>query len=247
MGTARVSKDNILDLSGRCVEVIVGPDPNPTLFSVHEELICKASPFFKKALGGEWTEAKSRSVRFKDHDASGFHIYLNWLYCHTLPVRGKDQGGPGDTEYMELAKAYVLGDFLQHTSFKDAVLDAMGEKSRVSIKGRYNLPSGPAIRTIYGNSLESCKGRKLLVDLYVTRGVHVNQLGETDELPYEFLFDLSTALLARRTFPGSVELESDQYHESDDSWKQILSSAARSSRDLRRSNNADVWGTRFDA
>lgn len=93
---------------------------------------------------------------------------MHWLYHHALPVRNGNTGPDGNTEYLLLAKAYVLGDLLQDGKFKDAALDAVIVKaSSEASDGQHWYPIGPVIRYIYENTLESSSARRLLVDLYI--------------------------------------------------------------------------------
>jgi len=188
---------------------------SPVTFSVHENLICAASDFFKKATSREWKESKERSIKL-EHDAEVFQIYLHWLYRHTLPLRVDEPGLSGNTEYVQLANAYVLGDFLQDTHFKDAVIDAIIDKtSSKASDGQFWYPVGAVIRCIYDNTLESSTARQLLVDLYANHG-HGSWLCDwatQEDLPKEFLFDVTVAVLDRRPKPPRIaQANPCQYH-----------------------------------
>jgi hypothetical protein len=52
------------------------------------------------------------------------------LYRGTLPVRIDEPGPVGNSEYLELAKAYILGDKLQDGDFKDIIINAMIDKCK---------------------------------------------------------------------------------------------------------------------
>jgi hypothetical protein len=187
-------------LSGRSIEVIVGAVKHVT-FSVHENIICAASHFFKKAMSGDWSESRNRSVRLEHDEPEVFQIYMHWLYRDTLPVRIDSVGVAGNAEYLQLAKAYVLGDLLQDGNFKDVVLDAIIEKttSKASDGHRW-YPVGPVIRHIYDNTLESSEARGLLVDLYTHHacGHWLYKWACPEDLPKQFLHDLAIAVLDKR-------------------------------------------------
>ncbi|CAG9989478.1 unnamed protein product [Clonostachys byssicola] len=192
--------DACLDLTGQTIEVIVGAKKHVP-FTIHENVICASSQFFKKAMSGEWSEAKSRSVRLADEDPDVFHIYTQWLYHDTFPVRVDKPGVEGNAEYLLLAKAYVLGDMLQDGNFKDAILDAMVEKTESKLSNDTTLfPVGPVIRHIYDNTMESSEARRLLVDLYTEhgRGDWLRKRASREDLPKEFLYDLVVAVLDKR-------------------------------------------------
>jgi hypothetical protein len=122
-------------LSGETVKIIVGTNPSVT-FSVEENLICAASDYFKRAMSKGWIEAQQRTVRLEEDSPNIFRIYLHWLYRGTIPAESaagiehySEFLDHEWSEWMQLAKAYVLGDTLQDGDFADAVIDAMIEKS----------------------------------------------------------------------------------------------------------------------
>jgi hypothetical protein len=199
------------------IEVIVGHS-TPVVFGVHEKIICASSDFFATAMSGHWKESKTRSITLKETDPAIFKIYVHWLYYQQLPVRSDQGGWVGNIEYLQLAKCYTLGDFLQDVDFKDSVLDAMKEKRSTVAKDGHNwLPFGQVIGHIYDNTVESSKARTLLVDMYVHHG-HVFWLkgwSRVEDLPKQFLYDLSVALLEQRwkTSSDGFPLDSCHYHE----------------------------------
>ncbi|QPG93801.1 hypothetical protein C2857_002715 [Epichloe festucae Fl1] len=209
----RVFRNECLDFSGRSLEVIVGE----TSFHVNEKLICAASPFFDTAFGGEWNESKTRSIELTEHDAQVFRTYMHWLYLDKLAVRNDAPGFVGNEEYIHLAKAYVLGDFLSDGQFKDAVMDAILEKSTTTASdGRTWYPVGPVIRHIYDNTLGCSEARKLLVDIYTLNGhgAWLQVWADPDDLPKEFLLDLAVALLDKRSRPKpATPLDPCRYHQ----------------------------------
>lgn len=118
-----------------------------------------------------------------------------------IPVKLERAGHTENEEYLQLAKAYVLGDVLQDIEFNDAVTDAMIDKSRTPGKdGSQWFPVGPVIACIYNNTPASSEARRLLVDFYVCsgHGGWLDESVETEDSPQEFLLDLARALLDRR-------------------------------------------------
>jgi hypothetical protein len=184
----------ILSMTGKAIEVLVGM---PALtFTVHEGLICASSAFFKAAMSHNWQESEKRTVRLEEDEPDLFGIYLNWLYCRTLPTREHHWDY---TEIFQLAKAYVLGDRLQDGDFTDCVIDAFIETFkgmvRRSEKNR-RYPSAWIITYIYDHTSESSVLRRLLVDIYTYAGEHhwVAKCEPKDELPKAFLYSLAAAM-----------------------------------------------------
>ncbi|KAF2279433.1 uncharacterized protein EI97DRAFT_412463 [Westerdykella ornata] len=200
-GSIRIPKDDrINNLSGRSIEVVVGLEP-PIPFSVHENLICASSDFFRKAMEGDWKESKQLLVCLEDDDPDTFLVYLHWLYRGTLPVRIDEPGPLMNSEYLQLAKAYILGDKLQDGDFKDVVIDAMIDKCKSTASdGHRWFPVGPVLRCMYKNTPTSSKARRLLVDIYVHHGPgHWTSDGaEQDEIPKDFLYEVTMAFMDKR-------------------------------------------------
>jgi hypothetical protein len=178
----------------------VGLEP-PIPFSVHEKLICASSDFFRNAMARDWKESKQRSIHLKDDDADTFELYLHWLYRGTLPVRINEPGLVGNSEYLQMAKAYVLGDKLQDGDFKDVIIDAIIDKCKsIASDGRNWFPVGPVLRCIYDNTPTSSKARRLLVDIYVHDGSGdwLSDWVKQDDIPKDFLLDIAMAFLNKK-------------------------------------------------
>ena len=60
------------------LEVFVGHSKEA--FTVHEDIICASSSFFKVAASGGWKEALAKTTVLPDLRGWDFVIYLNWLY-----------------------------------------------------------------------------------------------------------------------------------------------------------------------
>jgi hypothetical protein len=202
-------------LSGKAIEVIVGLKP-PTTLIAHENLVCASSVFFNKAMSQDWKEAKERSIKFEDEDPDVFQLYLHWLYRGTLPVRIDEPGQEGNAEYLQLAKACVLGDKLQDGDFQDVIIDAIVDKCKSEASdGRTWFPVGPVIQQVYDNTLESSKARRLLTDLYISHGSGswLREWIKQDEIPRDFLFDVAIGFLDRRIDDPTKNSTLCEYHQ----------------------------------
>ncbi|KAL7936955.1 hypothetical protein V8C35DRAFT_332213 [Trichoderma chlorosporum] len=207
------------DLQGRVLTIEVG-SANPKTFHVHKNLICHTSVYFETALKDHWQTSPSEPVALKEEDPEIFEVYVHWLYFGTLPVQNDKPGLEGNAEYVQLAKAYVLGDFLVDVNFKNAVMDTMFIKSHsMASDGRRPHPAGPVIRYIYEKTPESSPPRRFLVDLFAYFGkakwLEPKWISE-DDLPEQFIRDLLTAMFKHRRPPSEYkdsEMKKCQYHE----------------------------------
>lgn len=171
----------------------------------------------------DWKESRERSIELKDDDPDTFEVYQHWLYFGTVPTRDDMSGKTDDAEYLQLAKAYVLGDKLRDGNFKDVIIDAMLHKSRSNVSdgisdGACFFPGEHVIRHIYDNTPKSSEARHLLVYFYVKNGNRrwLNDAVQ-EEFPKDFLMDLAVALFERqdKRRPATPTAESNtcKYHQ----------------------------------
>ena len=270
--------------SGRAADIVVGEDRQ--VYSIHENLLCKASLFFKKALSGPWQESVKRVIDMPDDEPKIFAIYVHWHYSGTIAVasdgstpdesdnsdedadedsddnmdedKDKDADGdlpeflredsltysterliealvgyraqnsgegpsgenggndgnatdttadiadwPVDDEYLNLVKAYVLGDKIIDPTFQNATIDAIIEKSTiVGHNGMKMYPDMDAIIYAYDHTSRSARIRELLVDLYVMHGnwtwICETVWGDIGNIPHAFLWELCLKLYLKR-------------------------------------------------
>lgn len=107
-------------------------------------------------MAGEWQEFSKRTIQLPDDEPKIIAVYIHWLYYDTLPVFCDEPGLSGNAEYVDLVKAYVLGEKVLDPTFQDATIDAIIEKSvSESQDGSAWFPVGEAIEYAYGNTCES--------------------------------------------------------------------------------------------
>ncbi|KAF7122784.1 hypothetical protein CNMCM5793_000894 [Aspergillus hiratsukae] len=206
----RTSKDEGSSLRGKTVDIAVGVQKE--IFSVHETLIRASSSFFDKAMAGDWKESQQRTIQLPEDEPGIFALYVKWLYCGTLPVVCDEPGLPGNSEYINLVKAYVLGDKILDSKFQDTVIDAIVEKSQSKAKdGQCWYPNMGVIKYTFKNTSESAPIRKLLVDMYAgfARSSWIHTWAA--DLPQPFLFQLASTLLDRRR-GTTAPLVANRYH-----------------------------------
>ncbi|KAI1075747.1 hypothetical protein F5B20DRAFT_594706 [Whalleya microplaca] len=103
--------------------------PSGKEFVVHKSLLESASPFFHAALNTGMVEATTGKVKLVEHaDDITFTLFLVWLYdtSHLLATTDLLQHlrdlQPGPKLLEPCVKAWLLGDFLLVTDFKDAII-----------------------------------------------------------------------------------------------------------------------------
>jgi hypothetical protein len=139
-----------------------------------------------------WKETDQRSIRLEEDEPETVQLYIQWLYYRVLPVACSL---PGDEEYALLAKAFVLGDRLRDVDFANAVMDAMVEKCQTPASdGKIWYPEADVVKYVYDNTPDSSPVRRFFVDV-ISHNERGGWLGSKVDLPKDFLYDLSSALL----------------------------------------------------
>ncbi|RAH69974.1 BTB/POZ domain-containing protein [Aspergillus aculeatinus CBS 121060] len=210
--SVRVSKDSVNKFQGRTIEIVVGDEQR--VYGVHEGLVRSSSPFFDKALAGKWKESAQRTVQLPNDEPKIVALYIHWLYYGTLPVFCDELVEIGNSEYLDLAKAYILGDKILDTLFQDTVIDAIIEKSRSTAQdGHRWYPDGAVLDYAYHNIAESAQILELFVDMYVTKGNSswLQEWTDPTHIPQPFLLSVASKLLDRRAV-SKEPLEALIYH-----------------------------------
>jgi hypothetical protein len=136
------------------------------------------------------------------------------LQTNALPVKqacsALEAGVAIGREYVSLSKLYVLAKKLMDDEARDTVLAAMASRSvEEAYDGQLYFPPDYLARTIYDGTVEGDPTRKLLVDLYTQFGTE-NSIAPVEELPKDFLYDMTRSLLGQRPLPqtyASVQTE----------------------------------------
>jgi hypothetical protein len=205
-------------------------------FVVHELAICDRSPFFANAMKPEWASARPdpRVIELPDDDPAAFALYMSYLYSRQLPILCDTACPPGNSSlpmdpngdedenegFHTLSYAYVLGERLLDTGFKNAIIDAYVLYARGSPAASQHTkrlyPSNADICILYSGTAETSPIRRLLVDIWSCRGKW-EWIDQDPDLPADFLREVTKALLKSR---GNVESLSrpwknshEQYHE----------------------------------
>ena len=113
---------------------------------------------------------------------------------------------PSISQTLPLAHAYILGDRLLDTPFKNLIASTYVLFARGTPPGKRSYPSNEEIRILFDGTREGAPIRQLLVDIWCTRG-KADWMKESDDegegcLPREFLWEVTKGLLSVR---GNLE------------------------------------------
>ncbi|KAF2000438.1 hypothetical protein P154DRAFT_435014, partial [Amniculicola lignicola CBS 123094] len=167
-------------------------------FNIHTSLLCSSSAFFQTSLKKEWEDMRkdSKTIALQHDDPDAFRMYAHWLYCRKFPL-----ADDRDEAYVQLAKAYVLGESLLDAKFKNTILDSI-----ITATTTFDyFPVGQPITIIYEGTPVESPARRLMVDFYVY-AMHSGGTSWTRHLgayPKEFLVDTLTKIPIVRLAPAS--------------------------------------------
>ena len=187
--------------SATLLTIVVGEEPGQKRFSVHESFICSRSEFFRRAMNGDWAEREERLVKLPEDDPETFGIYVNLIYTDSVATTVSDVSDAASacaSEFVALSKLYVLSEKLCDNAAKNATVDALWNLKNDTAPGstRY-APTHEAINILYAGTPKTSLARQLMADMWTDLKVsYVATV--TDQLPRDFLVDLSISLLKDR-------------------------------------------------
>ncbi|TIA13725.1 hypothetical protein D6C80_06131 [Aureobasidium pullulans] len=154
------------------VKILVGPGKEA--YSVHKELLCFYSDFFRAAFNGSFKEAIESRIELPDAEVSIFEAFQTWLYARTL-LNAEDPMDKPDRPFYHshpiLAKLWIFGDKYQIPLLQNNVIDIMHAK----VEKDNNTPV-KAIKLVYENALPGSSLREAIVTIMA----HKAKLSVTD-------------------------------------------------------------------
>jgi BTB/POZ domain len=174
-------------------------------FTVHKNLVCNISPFFRGACSSLFREGVNDVVCLPEQDPEAFDIFLEWMYTGRIGSRphppNKESAAESEAWWILVTKLYLLAHYLQSTSFGNEVIDLIGRS--VARKQVRKNPQSDTIHLVYNSTVDGCGLRKLFVALDVWRPhlhswTHVGLWKDYLEgCPAEFSQDLVVGLMRK--------------------------------------------------
>lgn len=145
----------------------------------------------------KWTGDNDRILELPDNEPESIKVYVAWLYSHRIFTKPKGEVSRElGVEFDGLIDAYIFGDMIQDSDFKDAIIDALTERSKEGEKYIMNA------RKIWESTPPGALIRRYVMDTYVWEG-NEGWL-EDDAVPdvnQDFLLELGRALYKRVRSP----------------------------------------------
>ncbi|KAI4851213.1 hypothetical protein E4T44_02270 [Aureobasidium sp. EXF-8845] len=135
------------------VTLIVGKEEKA--YTLHKELLCFYSDYFRAAFNGSFKEATERKIELPDVEISLFDAFQFWLYTRDLqgPTRVLEQ-------FQFLINMWILGDQYQIPLVQNQVMDRIFVKREESLSFSITLVPEVYAKTVAGSPL-----RKAIIEI----------------------------------------------------------------------------------
>lgn len=185
-----LTRDRTTSNANAMARVTVGPEK--TEFLIHKAFLCHYSPYFDRALNGQFIEGQTQAVDLPEENTEAFATFVDWVYTQKLdsePTIGSgDAATPmGFSDAMTLlVRVWCLADYLQVPKLQNLAINALISHHSLFSNGRCPVEQLPLVYSLTpaGSNL-----RKLFVNLV---GRDLPDVHQTDPAtyPHEMLLDL---------------------------------------------------------
>lgn len=150
------------------VTLLVGDKETP--FSVHMDMLCEASHFFKSAFmgAGKFAETVERSMKLPKDDSDTVDRMLQWVYFNkfSLDQEAVKTEDNAQITYTQLAALYVAADKYGIVRLKNDIIDIL---FKIQNRDDAVFPQDDVVIYIYNNTTAVSGLRRLIVAVYVWR------------------------------------------------------------------------------
>ncbi|KAI4224427.1 MAG: hypothetical protein LQ349_007245 [Xanthoria aureola] len=188
------------------VTLKVGPDLLP--FHVHQNLLCKHSPFFAAAFNGSFKESAG-SMELREDDPEAFDRFLQWLYRRDFTISPIGDKQCTSSRYQELVRVYILADKLDVPLLKNRVMVSLFDtvtlpngnfRWQPSLNCRFR-PRSREVKLVYTNTVKGSPIRNFMAAYYawyrpVAKYEEEHFWDHNSDIP-DFLNDVSINLARR--------------------------------------------------
>jgi len=163
-------------------------------FTIYTEIATRSSKFFQAALNRNWKEKKDNRIVLAEVHPDVFEGYLQWLntgvITSSFPI--------SKPTMFDLAELYILGDFLDDASFRNAVLDDL-------MTSAYDMwPGICSVNLAWSNTPKDSPLRALILEVWVKKPMALvveKLVREADEYSGAFMAEL----LAHMAVSGRIK------------------------------------------
>ncbi|KAL3443917.1 hypothetical protein BJX65DRAFT_311395 [Aspergillus insuetus] len=175
----------------RLIHVYVGKERQH--FTLQARPLREVSELVEKTLTTEDAEVATHIIVLDDEDPAAFEMFIHWLYTSKLPVAVKGEPDHDEREYLELAKAWVLGQRLQCPKFQNAAMDALVARRDEDFNLVNVHPLSKTVEYIYSRTKKDSSLRHFIYDIYTQLGYdnRLNLWGNPARVPLELILEVA--------------------------------------------------------
>jgi hypothetical protein len=169
-----------LDLS-EVITICIGAEKKE--YFVHQDIASKSSKYVKAALSRQWEESRTLQIQLPEVDSRPFEGYSHWLYTNAILLTTNDP-----FPMYELVELYILGDYLDDSAFRSAVLEHM-----LCIRFEQGMmPCGASVALARARTASTSPLCKVLTELVLSRPLSytADSFRNDDEYPRDFIIDV---------------------------------------------------------
>jgi hypothetical protein len=104
------------------ITILVGEDTEEEQrFTVHKDMICAKSKFFRAACSERWPTGREIIVRLPAGTPEDFQIYVEWVYTSRINIDIEDI----EELQAKLTDMYILGDLVDDYQLRIATIERL--------------------------------------------------------------------------------------------------------------------------
>jgi len=185
-------------------------------FTVHRDVICVKSKFFRAACSDRWLEGQQKIVRLPEaHSTKAFQLYVDWTYTNELNL-DRTTLEAGDV-VNSLVQLHLLGDVLDDVKLRNKTLRLM----TVEVREAKLFLNSEQRHFIWRHTAPNSSIRKWVIDHFASLAdsTMMEKFGST--LPADLVLQTAVMLVARHVKCSkrdrkALEERLETYMEADD-------------------------------
>ena len=175
------------------ITILVGEEEHP--FTVHKDMLCAKSKFFKAACSKVWASGREKIVRQPEGMPGDFQIYVEWVYNSKISLDTDDVNKQQNT----LMDLYILGDVLDDYQLRNATLKRLIANTQNGLR-----LNSEQLHKVYEFTMAGSPLRKFLVHWVLMTFEHDDIKAHIARNPAEFVQELAVVAVEQ---VESVEVE----------------------------------------
>lgn len=167
------------------ITILVGEEERR--FTVHKDMLCAKSKFFRAACSKRWASGVEKIVRQPEGTVEDFQIYVEWVYTSKVTLDTENL----DKQQARLMDLYILGDVLDDYQLRNATMKRLIANVR---KGIENLKTDQLVK-VYAATTTGSPLRQFIVN-WTLRSLDRERIKLCiAKEPVEFVQELAVAAL----------------------------------------------------